>query len=101
LTYLERKKSYGPDKLCWEEAEEKTRLRQYVSLLWRGDMITIKLLRINITKMSIWPKFVWQKSCVSHGNDRKNKLKSFILFLFWKRSLFCFRTKTHNSIANY
>jgi hypothetical protein len=32
LTYLERKKSYGPDKLCWEEAEEKTRLRQYVSL---------------------------------------------------------------------
>jgi hypothetical protein len=32
LTYLDRKKSYGPDKLCWEEAEEKTRLRQYVSL---------------------------------------------------------------------
>ena len=22
LTYLERQKSYGPDKLCWEEAEE-------------------------------------------------------------------------------
>jgi hypothetical protein len=21
LTYLERQKSYGPDKLCWEEAE--------------------------------------------------------------------------------
>jgi hypothetical protein len=37
LTYLERQKSYGPDKLCWEEAEEaeaeeKIRLKQYVSL---------------------------------------------------------------------
>jgi hypothetical protein len=33
LTYLERHKSYGPDKLCWEEveAEEKIRLKQYVS----------------------------------------------------------------------
>jgi hypothetical protein len=34
LTYLERQKSYGPDKLCWgeeeeeEEAEEKIRLKQ-------------------------------------------------------------------------
>ena len=35
LTYLERQKSYGPDKLRWEEAEEaeeKIRLKQYVSL---------------------------------------------------------------------
>ena len=39
LTYLERQKRYGPDKLCWEEAEEaeeeveeKIRLKQYVSL---------------------------------------------------------------------
>ena len=32
--YLERQKSYGPDKLRWEEAEveEKIRLKQYVSL---------------------------------------------------------------------
>jgi hypothetical protein len=39
LTYLERQKSYSPDKLCREkaeaeeaEAEEKIRLKQYVSL---------------------------------------------------------------------
>ena len=41
LTYLERQKSYGPCKLRWEEAEaekaeaeaeEKNRLKQYVSL---------------------------------------------------------------------
>ena len=33
LTYLERHKSYGPDKLRCEEveAEEKIRLKQYVS----------------------------------------------------------------------
>ena len=41
LTYLERQKSYGPDKLCWEEveeaeAEEKIRLKQYVSLRSKG-----------------------------------------------------------------
>jgi hypothetical protein len=45
LTYLERQKSYGPDKLRWEEAEEaeeKIRLKQYVSLrsiVRRGDII--------------------------------------------------------------
>ena len=41
LTYLERQKRYGPDKLRWEEteeeaekeeAEEKIRLKKYVSL---------------------------------------------------------------------
>jgi hypothetical protein len=32
LTYLERQKSYGLDNLRWEEAEEKIRLKQYVSL---------------------------------------------------------------------
>jgi hypothetical protein len=34
LTYHERQKSYGPDKLRWEEAEaeEKIWLKQYVSL---------------------------------------------------------------------
>jgi hypothetical protein len=40
LTYLERKKSYGPDKLRWEEVEaaeeEKIRLKQYVSLRSKG-----------------------------------------------------------------
>jgi hypothetical protein len=39
LTYLERQKSYGPDKLCWEEAkeaEEKIRLKQYVYLRSKG-----------------------------------------------------------------
>jgi hypothetical protein len=39
LTYLERQKSYGPDKLRWEEveeAEEKIRLKQYVSLRSTG-----------------------------------------------------------------
>jgi hypothetical protein len=44
LTYLERQKSYGPDKLHWEEAEkeeteEQIRLKQYVSLRskWRHN----------------------------------------------------------------
>jgi hypothetical protein len=41
LTYLERPKRYGPDKLHWEEAEaeeeeEKIRLKQYVSLRSKG-----------------------------------------------------------------
>jgi hypothetical protein len=36
LTYLERQNSYGPDKLRWEEAEEKIRLKQYVSLRSKG-----------------------------------------------------------------
>ena len=46
LTYLERQKSYGPDKLRWGEAEEeaeveaakeeKIRLKQYVSLRSKG-----------------------------------------------------------------
>jgi hypothetical protein len=36
LTYLERQKSYGLDKLRWAEAEEKIRLKQYVSLRSNG-----------------------------------------------------------------
>ena len=38
LTYLERQKSYSPDKLHWEEAEaeEKIRLKQYVYLRSKG-----------------------------------------------------------------
>ena len=44
LTYLERQKSYGPDKLRWEEVEEaeeeeKIRLKQYVSLRSKGRHI--------------------------------------------------------------
>jgi hypothetical protein len=48
-TYLERQKTYGSDKLCWEEeeeaeeveaeeaeAEENIRLKQYVSLHSKG-----------------------------------------------------------------
>ena len=37
LTYLERQKSYGPDKLRWEEAEEEEYMSPFV---WRGDIIT-------------------------------------------------------------
>jgi len=39
LTYLERQKGYGPDKLRWEEEEEEEeniRLKQYVSLRSKG-----------------------------------------------------------------
>jgi hypothetical protein len=45
--YLERQKSYGPDKLRWEEAEaeEKIRLKQYVSLRSKGRLI--KYLHVN------------------------------------------------------
>jgi hypothetical protein len=39
------KKSYGPDKLRWEEAEEKIRLKQYVSLRSKGRHN--KILNIN------------------------------------------------------
>jgi hypothetical protein len=41
LTYLERQKRYGPDKLRWEEAEEKIRLKQYhmSAFVRRGDII--------------------------------------------------------------
>jgi hypothetical protein len=36
FNYLERQKSYGPDKIRREEAEEKIRLKQYVSLRSNG-----------------------------------------------------------------
>jgi hypothetical protein len=36
MTHLERQKSYGSDKLRWEEAEEKIRQKQYVSLRSKG-----------------------------------------------------------------
>ena len=50
LTYLERQKCYGLDKLRWEEAEaeeaeaeveEKIRLKQYVSLCSKGRHNTL------------------------------------------------------------
>ena len=46
LTYLERQKSYGPEKLRWEEAEaeEKIRLKYYISPFVRnGDIIKIHI----------------------------------------------------------
>jgi hypothetical protein len=37
LTYLERQKSYGPDKLRWEEAEEKNQTKTiYISVRSKG-----------------------------------------------------------------
>ena len=44
LTYLERQKSYGPDKLRREEAEveEKIRLKQYVFLHSKARHNTVK-----------------------------------------------------------
>jgi hypothetical protein len=51
LTYLERQKSYGLDKLHREEAEEKIRLKQYVSLRSKGihnDHILTKLKTQNL-----------------------------------------------------
>jgi hypothetical protein len=45
MTYLERQKSYGLDKLCQEEAEEveeKIILKQYVSLRSKARHNTVK-----------------------------------------------------------
>ena len=36
LTYLERQKSYGPDKLRWEAEEENQTKTIYISLRWKG-----------------------------------------------------------------
>jgi hypothetical protein len=47
LTYLERQKSYGPDKLRWEEAEaeaeeeEKNQTKTMSPFVRRGDIIII------------------------------------------------------------
>jgi hypothetical protein len=38
LTYLERQKGYGPDKLGWEEAEE-TEAEGEEKIRLRGDII--------------------------------------------------------------
>jgi hypothetical protein len=37
LTYLERQKSYGPDKLCWEEAEEKNQTKAICLPSFEGE----------------------------------------------------------------
>ena len=61
LTYLERQKSYGSDKLRWEEAEEeedeeeaeeKIRLKQYDSLRSKGRHN--KFLSVKMTKQHIF-----------------------------------------------
>jgi hypothetical protein len=54
LTYLERQKSYGPDKLRWEEVEEeeKIRLKQYVSLRSKGRHNKIEFAGRHVT--SLW-----------------------------------------------
>ena len=66
LTYLERQKSYGPDKLHWEEAEEKEeeaeeveaeekiRLKQYVFLRSKGRHNKVSEWLLFNTK---WPIF--------------------------------------------
>jgi hypothetical protein len=48
LTYLERQKSYGPDKLHWEEeeAEEKIKTKTMSPFVRRGDIITNKFMTI-------------------------------------------------------
>ena len=37
FTYLERQKSYGPDKLCWEEAEEKNQTKAICLPSFEGE----------------------------------------------------------------
>jgi hypothetical protein len=37
LTYLERQKSYGPDKLRWEEAEEKNQTKTICLPSFEGE----------------------------------------------------------------
>jgi hypothetical protein len=80
LTYLERQKSYGPDKLCWEEAEEakaegkaeveeKIRLKQYVSLRSKGRHNKLPLQEYNTMK-NFWQAClpVWHKECIFQTN---------------------------------
>jgi hypothetical protein len=78
LTYLERQKSYGLDKLRWEEAEEaeeeeeeaeeKIRLKQYVSLRSNGrhnktyDILKDTLLKI-IYVESLPTRQIWSMKC--------------------------------------
>ena len=77
LTYLERQKSYGLDKLRWEEAkaEEKIRLKQYVSLRSKGRHNKFKnLIRTSKLKFSFWglqtDLLRIQVHCPRYGNRR-------------------------------
>jgi hypothetical protein len=67
LTYLERQKSYGPDKLRWEEAEEKIRLKQYVSLRSKGRHKTYDILKDTLLKIifaeSLPTRQIWSMKC--------------------------------------
>ena len=74
LTYLERQKSYGPDKLRWEEAEaeEKIRLKQYVSLRSKGrhNKRKAEILEDYDNNVSSDRKQKWHKT----GNEEINEL---------------------------
>jgi hypothetical protein len=81
LTYLERQKSYGPDKLRWEEAEEeeeeaeeKIRLKQYVSLRSKGRHNYYSEICLNWTYLG--PGFVFgvDRCSVYQGLNKKNVL---------------------------
>ena len=57
LTYLERQKSYGPDKLRWEEAEEEAEVEAEAEeeiktktmspFVWRGDIISYCIFHVS------------------------------------------------------
>jgi hypothetical protein len=71
LTYLERQKSYGPDKLRWEKAEveEKIRLKQYVSLRSKGrhnNTSKIGLHLIITLHVSIYINIFFYNNAIKH-----------------------------------
>ena len=89
LTYLERQKSYGSDKLCWEEVEEEAeaveeeeiRLKQYVSLRSKGrhnyatNMFDLR--KINVASL---------KSCLLRQKSDETKLHktdNLLLHILW------------------
>jgi hypothetical protein len=88
LTYLERQKSYGRDKLRWEEAEEeeeeeeaeaeeKIRLKQYVSLRSKGRHIINKYFLVRAITILSFEIDQWYlvcgcmtiRRCVAYRND--------------------------------
>jgi hypothetical protein len=79
LAYLERQKSYGPDKLRWEEAEaeEKIRLKQYVSFVQRGDIITtyFPINKDNRDLLFLWHMILLTTSCKHNIKSKKKKKK--------------------------
>ena len=67
LIYLERQKSYGPDKLSWEEAEEEEveaeeqiRLKQYVSLRSKER----HNYKFSLWEVPNWPNYYSLYSCL-------------------------------------